>query len=374
MPVQRASSPKVLNRNALFFLCMLAVATSSTVRAEPTSRSKEGGWKMRTFMISHWGFPKDDKQLEQFARAGFNTVIAVPAQLPACRKYGWKALLAIPADKAGAYADDPVIWGYHVFDEPARKGVRYGSFSKRIAALHKLDPVRPAYINLNEQDDPEAFVRALKPRVLSYDYYQWWSKQEPFFPLLEKYRSVALAANIPLVCWVEAVAVPSGTIPADNEAKIRHSVYSALAYGAKGIQWWAWRPYNDDAAKINAELKTLGSVLMKLRSVDVFHAAPLPKRTRGLPAKHWVQTSSEGFVLGFFKDEQDEDLILVANRDWKAARTVSLVFRGPDASVAMLDRKTGKWAARKLTHDGDQRTLTHRFPPGDGLLLRVRRP
>ena len=81
-----------------------------------------------------------------------------------------------------------------------------------------------------------------------------------------------------------------------------------MAYGAKGIQWWAWRPYNDDAANINAQLKVLGLVLIELRSVS---------------------------------------------------------------SVTMLDRKTGKWAERPLTRKGAQHALSHKLAPGDGMLLRV---
>ncbi|MCE9557054.1 MAG: hypothetical protein K8T91_27215, partial [Planctomycetes bacterium] len=204
-----------------------------------------------------------------------------------------------------------------------------------------------------------------------YDYYQWWATQEPFFPLLEKFRRAALGANIPLICWVEAVATPNGPVPADNAARIRHSVYSALAYGAKGIQWWAWRADNQDAQHINAELKMLGPVLMTLRSVDVFHTAPLPPGTRGLPEQSWVKTATDSLTLGFFKNEQGEDFILVANREWKAPRTAVLTFATPLSKVSMLDRKTGQWVEMKLDSSARAQTVSHILPPGDGILLRV---
>ncbi|MCH8044611.1 MAG: hypothetical protein IID44_12935 [Planctomycetes bacterium] len=47
-------------------------------------------------------------------------------------------------DKAEAYVDDPVVWGYHVFDEPGRKKVPYKTFVEKMQAFHKLDPTRPA--------------------------------------------------------------------------------------------------------------------------------------------------------------------------------------------------------------------------------------
>lgn len=321
-------------------------------------------------MISHWGFPKDEKQLAKFAKAGFNTVIAVPEELPACRKYGWKALLAVPADKAAAYRKDPIVWGYHVFDEPARKGVPYTKFADAFATLHKLDPTRPAYINLNEEDNPEQFIKALRPRVLSYDYYQWWSGSKPFYPLLENFRAAALAVDIPLLCWVEAVVVPSGEIPKDNEAKVRLSVYSALAYGAKGIQWWAWRPYNDDAAKINTELKVLGPVLLPLRSVGVFHTPPLPDKTQALPADHWLQTSSKNLVVGFFKDSEDRDLVLVVNRDLKKQNDITCTLTRT-SNIERYDRAAGRWSKHQPVFVDGRRALRHTLAAGDGALFRI---
>ena len=322
-------------------------------------------------MISHWSFPKDETRLKQFAKAGFNTVIATPAELPDCRRFGWQALLAAPPEVARDFANDPLVWGYFVFDEPAQKNVAYAALVKKMEAYHSLDARRPAYINLNERDDPEAFIKILKPRILSYDYYQWWAKPEPFFPLLEKFRRAALVGNIPLICWVEAVTVSHGPAPADNEAKVRHSVYSALVYGAKGIQWWAWRADNQDAQNINAELRALGPVLVTLRSVDVFHTAPLPPQTRAVPEESWVKYSTESLLLGLFKNEKGQDFILAANRDWKTPRTAVLAFTPPVSQVSMLDRKTGQWVDLQLSQADCAQTLSHKLPPGDGILLRV---
>jgi len=322
-------------------------------------------------MISHWSFPKDEKRLPQFAKAGFNTVIATPGELQACREHGWRAILAAPEDEAAKYLEDPIVWGYFVFDEPALKKVPYNTFVKRMEAFHGLDPKRPAYINLNEKDDPEAFIKTLKPRVLSYDYYQWWAKPEPFFPLLEKFRAAALAADIPLLCWVEAVAAAHGPPPADNEAKIRHSVYSALAYGAKGIQWWAWRPESPDCAKINAELKVLGLTLITLHSTDVFHTGPLPPQTRPVPEKFWVQSSTPSLLLGVFQNKEKQDFLLVANRDWQHDHGAELVFDSSITTIATLDKASGKWTDAKLVAKDDRKTLTLPLAKGDGILLRV---
>jgi hypothetical protein len=153
--------------------CAPTACAAEPAHAKPT-------WTLDSFVISHWSFPKDEPRLKPFAQAGFNTVIAVPDELPACRQHGWRALLAVSAEQVPQYVSDPVVWGYFLLDEPARKKLPYKTLVPQIEAFHQLDPSRPAYINLNELDDPAEFIKLLKPRVLSYDYYQWWAKPEPF--------------------------------------------------------------------------------------------------------------------------------------------------------------------------------------------------
>ena len=55
-------------------------------------------------------------------------------------------------------------------------------------ALRAADPTHPAYINLNNADDPVAFIETVRPDLLSIDRYQWWYGREDYIPLLERYR------------------------------------------------------------------------------------------------------------------------------------------------------------------------------------------
>jgi len=352
----------------------VALTLAGCVKPATTSiadMSAEKRWEMREFMISHWSFPKDPAQLEQFAKDGFNTVIAVPEELPDCRKHGFKAILAAPPEKAAAYRDDPLIWGYFVLDEPGRKKIPYTEVASKVAAYHRLDPSRPAYVNLNREDDVPAFISAVKPRLLSYDYYQWWEGQEIFFPLLEKFRTASLETGIPLICWIEAVVVPSGEIPTDNAARIRQSVYCSLAYGVKGIQWWAWRPFNRDAGTINSDLKQLGPALVRLKSVNVFHTPPVPKSTSPVPRDHWVQSPTKNLVLGIFQDKERRDFILVVNREYRRGQKVVLEFATPVLAVEKISKNTGKWVALPLSYEGKHQVAKLDIHPGDGELLHI---
>ncbi|MBL7189979.1 MAG: hypothetical protein ISS70_26930 [Phycisphaerae bacterium] len=372
--IEPSTRPQVA---ALVLVCAACLAIDTGCRyagARGPDSTNVCTWTMDEFMISHWGSPKDEKSLKLFLGDHINTVIAVPEEVEFCRKHALKVLLAAPGEEAAHYLGDPIVWGYFIIDEPARKKIEYSTLVPRFRRHHDLDPTKPAYINLNREDDVEKFVEMFEPRVLSYDYYQWWEGQEEFFALLERFRRAALAADIPLICWVEAVVVPSGPIPADNQAKIRQSVYCSLAYGVKGIQWWAWRNFNRDAGAVNAELKRLGPVLVKLRSVNVFHTAPVPEGTRAIPNGHWVQSPTKQLVVGLLQDRHKNDFILLANRDHSQSQDAVLRFTRPLAAAKKMDKRTGQWVTLDISKEKDAQETTLHLPAGDGELLKIEWP
>ncbi|MCH8242830.1 MAG: hypothetical protein IH897_09495 [Planctomycetes bacterium] len=114
--------------SSTFALLVGAVCIASGCRLGDAARPADSHaptWVMREFMISHWGFPKDEERLQQFLADSFNTVIAVPDELPYCREHGLKALLAEAGDRAAEFVDDPVVWGFFVLDdEPHANGNR----------------------------------------------------------------------------------------------------------------------------------------------------------------------------------------------------------------------------------------------------------
>ncbi len=374
-------------------LCAALVSCLAGGADVPKKQPKPKKWELTEFMIGHWGSPKDDKGIRLFLEDGFNTVIAVPEEIPFVRKHGLKALLATDPKGSAPFVGDPVVWGYFITDEPARKKIPYEVLVPRLQKHHKLDPVKPAYINLNELDDPDKYIKMFNPRVLSYDYYQWWAKREPFYFHLERFRGAALKADIPLICWVEAVcAFWTPNYPVDNEAKLRVSVFSSLAYGVKGIQWWAWKSHIRDAGDINAELKRMGPTLIKLKSVDVFHTLPpppkdapkdhvaaLPKGTRPIPKDYWVQSPTTELVIGLLKKkgEAKADYAVVVNRSIKHGITTVLRFEKPVTAASVFDKRKGGWEKLHLrmrkTKDGKQE-VHYYLPAGDGALLKIERP
>ena len=234
------------------------------------------------------------------------------------------------------------------------------------------------------------YMKTVQPEILSYDHYQWWWGSHSHFEKLEQHRATALAAGIPLICWVEVNANPGvewggdhGRDP-DNAVKLRQSVYTSLAYGVKGIQWFSagmlFQPgtaeLNEcgrDVAQLNSELQKLGPTLMQLRSLDVFNTQPLPRRTCESQHDHWAQVIGDQLVWGMFKDAADIDHILVVNRDIHHRQQAEVQFQHAGygrkvKSVQKFDKQTGSWV--QLGSNIGVLFVVN-LEPGDGQLFKV---
>ena len=352
-------------------------------------------WQPTEFMIAVWGGPHDDATARALADAGFNTVMCPSAQLDICRAHGLQVIVrdATP-EMVPALIDDPAIWGYWVQDEP--KAEEFTRVAERVAAFHAADTAHPAYVNLMAWMDLDNYLSTVRPRFLSYDYYQWWWGSHNHIWRLKVHRAAALGAGLPLFCWVEANAdrrwemgEKGQTYLRDNQPKLRQSVYTSLAYGVKGIQWFntylvfnhaagrrmlpELRPAGEDVKRLNGELAVLGPTLLGLRSVGVFDIPPGGRYTLALPDVYGISVRGADLVLGLFEDDSRTRYAMVVNKHVYGGAWTILSFADPVNSIDRLDRASGAWSRVPAErHPGFVRVeLVLR--PGDGELLRLGR-
>lgn len=355
-------------------------------------------WNQQDFLISTWGEPGDDDSAQVFAEVGFEVVMSKSDKLDICAKHGLKSILTDASpDVVARVKDHPAVWGYFVRDEPWN-AEEYKWCADKMAEIRKVDDTKPLYINLGGAfEEHTEFLDIVKPQYLSFDFYQWWWWKQygrNHFPRLESYRKAALAHDLPLFCWVEANADPRyewGEAGAgylnDNAAKLRHSVYTNLAYGAKGIQWFTAglavsrnadgkvvkSMSGQDIAIINKELRALGPILLKLACTEVFHTSPVPPNCRLLPMTYWVTTDTPDVVIGIFRGADSLTYVMVVNRDWERPNCIDLWFDSSVSSVGAFDPNTKKWSSvLKSGAAGGGRVVIEKAP-GDGVLLRLER-
>jgi len=371
-----------------FLLGIFLSTTLILVRAE-TPRPA-----MPEFMIAT-GWPSKDVDsaavAKALAKANFNTILWPLDKLEVCRNAGLKLMAeGVLPEAAAALAGEPALWGYHLADEP--KAPKFPELAQEVAAFRRADAKHPANINMVcfAGELLHEYMNIVKPDVLSYDHYQWWWGSHSHFEKLEEHRDASLAAGIPLTCWIEVNANPNiewgndRTPDPDNAIKIRQSVYTSLAYGVKGIQWFSadllFKPgtaelneCGQQVAQLNAELARLGSTLIKLRSLDIFHTQPLPRRTHESQHDHWAQVVGENLLWGMLKDDADTDYLLVANRDIHQRQQATIQFQRAGygrkvKTVLQFDKKTGDW----IPFTSRVRVLfVVNLEPGDGQLFKV---
>jgi hypothetical protein len=328
-------------------------------------------WEMDEFMIYTWPPQYKDGHFEEvaakLAEMGFTSVLSSLANLEVCRKYGLRLMPDnATIEDARRLKNDKAIWGYHLVDEPLRN---FPALTEQVRAFHKADPNHPAYINLISLcgDYLKEYMETVKPDILSYDYYQWWWGEHGHFTKLALHRKAALEADIPLICWLEVNANQDNQYPPfvenhipDNAAKIRQSVFTSLAYGVKGIEWFYGvlmfdkeRPVLNecgrDVAAINRDLKALGPELMRLRSVAVYHTEPLPRDTEEVPQNFWIQLAESwypGLCMGVFKAKDKEDIndyLIVTNTNYNHEKLAVLQFTRPIGAVEWFDTASRRW-------------------------------
>ncbi len=379
------------------------------------------------FLISFWCGPSlTAENYFDIASAGFNVAGPVCAEysldfnkqlLELCQKNGLKALIqdhrlsAKPEDPdfesnldavIADYSNHPALYGYLLADEPS------ASEFYRLAAVNqyllKKDPKHIPFINIfpnyvpaeklgsaNYDDYLKQFISIVKPVLVSYDNYSLipGDEREVWWENLESVRKECLAADKPFVVII--LATPHGPYRDPNDADLRWQAYSSAAYGAKGILYftyitpsaeneWNYRngildANNKKSAKyahvkqLNHELKTLGKILIGLKSTAVYHFGKLPAGTIPPPQKALVTSKDEDLLVGEFIDKTGANYILAVNRDPRKSRDIIFSVRKAKKLAEMM--KDGKSRIVAELEYGYDISVRSRFLPGEGKLFKI---
>ena len=297
------------------------------------------------------------------------------------------------------YKDSPALLGYHIIDEPTSDLFANIALVKNY--LLAKDPDRLAYVNLNPNWAPldflgstsypahvEDFIKAVQPQVLTYDNYGITSSglRDGYYQNLENIRSAALAHKIPF--WAFTLSTPHGPYPMPTEGHIRFQLYSDLAYGAQGLQYYTYGATVEPlgpmapvdakgtkttiwymAQKINLEILKLAPVLKTLTSTAVYHSLPLPLGTRLLPASSPISNIDIAIVMGFFKTPKNLSYVMLVNRDYTNAKTGNITVADSVQGLVEVSKLDGKETA--LLAKNGQSQIKLEFKAGEGRLFRI---
>lgn len=304
---------------------------------------------------------------------------------------GWEAAIDAAVSE---YRGHPAFGGYFVADEPSAD--QFEALGAVVTRLRAADPANPAYINLNPdyvftglpagtyRQYVERFVSTVQPPLVSYDYYPFRTDgdRSTFFSSLTLMREVGQRDHRPFMLIV--LAMPHGRYRDPTEGELSWQVLHALAYGARGVSYFAyWTPVNVayadvlqfrhgliedgrptshyfDAMRLNHTVRAIAAQLVSFDSIGVRDS----EGTIAAPPPFGPVTSITGGAVtaGMFGDQSGQLAVLLVNRDYRRSATVALHLR-PDAPAPLqFDATTGRW------HKSDARPVT--LPAGGAQLLR----
>jgi len=302
----------------------------------------------------------------------FNSVDELAVALESAHRAGIKMIIHCPELEkepekiAQRFKDHPALAGYFLRDEPGRADFpELGAWARRIQSV---DKEHFCYLNLfpnyatkeglgteTYREYVQLFIKEVPLQLLSFDHYPIVedgsgsrTMRPEFYENLEIFSDEARKAGKPF--WAFALTVAHKPYPIPTPAEIRLQVYSNLAYGAQGIQYFTyWTPkpgtwdfhhapieYDtqkrtevyDYITQMNHEISALSNVFLNAEVLSVSHTGEkIPQGTRRLEKLPDVitkfETEGEGAIVSVLKKENKSYLVVV-NRDFQQSMAVTV--------------------------------------------------
>lgn len=240
----------------------------------------------------------------------------------------------------------PALAGYFLQDEPWPKG--YERLKKWVTEIHSVDAKHFCYVNLLPNYAPmqpmgvkdyreyvHKFIQEVPVKLLSFDFYPVIGDtiRNLWYKNLEVFSDEARKAGKPF--WAFALTSSLGPYPIPTIAQLRLQVYSNLAYGAQGIEYFTyWTPsvkYNypgpistkgersevyNRIKLMDKEIRNLSNVFWGAKVVSVFHTGkiipPGTMRPTNLPTPiKKLSTNGSGAIVSILKKRKYKFLVIV---------------------------------------------------------------
>ena len=404
-------------KEVLFLMIVLMLVATGAARAKSE------------FFIGQWCGPTEFTQQRFTEVAGANFTVAMiggdtpetnKQALDFCQTCGIKGLVidsriqlrsrysrrssgnldAVLAD----YSKHPALWGYYIVDEPSSS--RFNGIGNVSRYLLGKDPKRIPFVNLfptyatNKQlgafsyeQHIDEFCRVVQPKLISYDHYALMadgSVRPDYFANLEIVRRQSIKHAIPFSFIL--LSVPHGPYKDVTEADIRWQAFTALAYGARGIMYFTYMTPNDPAwgyhdaiigssgkpsakyeiaKRINGEIRKLGPTLLRLKTVAVYHTAPVPDGSKLLPEDGLISGIKGGqFVIGQFDSDDGLRYAMIVNRSLTLPARATIAF-SQKVDLREVSPASGRERAAIVSDRDGTCVWNAAFAPGQGRLVRI---
>lgn len=307
--------------------------------------------------------------------SGFANIADMTRALDAASQAGIKLLVSCPelqSDPQGTVKrlkDHPAVGGYFLRDEPA--ATDFASLSRWAKGIEAVDDRHVVYINLfpdyatpqqlgthTYRQYVDRFVKEVPVQMISFDYYPIidHSVRPSWYANLETISAAANSVEKPF--WAFALSLRHYNYPLATVAHLREQVFSDLAYGAQGIEYFTYwspgdlggdspidaagkrTPVYDRVKTVNAEIRGFSQVFFGSKVLWVGHTgSPIPQGTRPVrpePPIRSLSTHGTGAVVSLLA-RGDQRFLVIVNRDIDARMPITVQFDGTRLIRKMRD-------------------------------------
>lgn len=380
----------------------------------------------REFAVMAWGgSPSDLEQLRGMREAGLNiSGFCHPEDLDKVRSAGLTCFVSDPrlenADSLHLPSDDelravigalrkqvgsnPAALGFFLRDEPGAASMP--GLGKLASMLREAMPDKWPYVNLFPYRVPprllgtadyDSYVRMLVRTIgqpfLSYDNYSLVNGEmlDYFYTNLEIVRRLGLETHTPF--WNCILANSHFNYMEPSDATFNLQVYSTLAYGGRGIQYFTYfapevgnyrlsaidqfgnrTPTWDMLRRVNNQIHALAPTLIRLRSSAVYHYPDVPEQAQPLAASKVIQSveMTQRYVrppvagrclIGELEDANGRIYFMIVNKDLKNSFQFKLRLKQEGRKLIRVSPYSGQ----EEPFSGEMDWLA----PGAGILFRL---
>lgn len=307
----------------------------------------------------------------------FNSIDEVKKALNAAEKVGVKLLVSCPELKkepeqtVKQLMNYPAVAGYHLMDEP---NIRlYPELSKWAKQIQSVDSKHFCYVNMfpnfadssqlgtkNYPEYVQEYLRQLPVQFVSFDYYPVMKDRlsKSWYENLELISSESKKAGKPFWAFALTTNYDNDHVTPQTLAAMRLQVYSDLAYGAQGIEYftyWSATSVNapsgedqrgapisvtgkrsvvyDRVKQMSQEIKNLSGVFLGAKVVSVRHTGlgKIPAgtiRLTSLPKAIKVLETNGAPALVSVLEKGENSFLMVVNKDF--LNSINLTVYGDD--------------------------------------------
>lgn len=336
-------------------------------------------------VLAWFSIPAEHTSLDRYLElkeAGFThgfshttTADEVAAALDTAQRAGIKLIITCkeletdPEATVNRFKNHPALDGYFLRDEPDRTA--FASLGEWARKIESADKEHYCYLNLlptyaslgalktnSYREYVNLFIQEVNLPFVSFDHYPVIGDSTlrgDFYENLEIISDESRKAGKPF--WAFALATAHDPYPIATLASLRLQVYSNLAYGAQGIQYFTyWTPVGtiwnfnhapitetfqrsevyDRVREVNKEIKALSPVFLGAKLLSVAHTGEIPAGTKqlaSLPAPfEEVSANGRGVLVSELENGEHHYLVIV-NRDLKHPQQVTVRCTGEVSRV-----------------------------------------